>query len=160
MTTTFVTENQSDHLKAALAMTNSRGFMEDAIAVAVYRPGENGTGESFAGVGVFECFRGRRAELHFGMADGRMPSLEIMQGLIGIAFHPKTLNLERVLARIPAQHIYALCAVIKIGFEVEYRDRNCLADGGDAIVVSLDRSAILHHKASAGPQTSPPEAGE
>lgn len=152
MSTTFVTERQKDHLKAALELTGSGGFMEDAIAVAAYRPGQEGNPEQIVAVAVFECFRGGRAELHFGMVGGRVPSLEIMQGIMGVAFHPRALNLARVMARTPVENVNAICSLLKIGFQIEYRDRASLTGGRDAIVSSLDRDTILNHKAPAGPK--------
>lgn len=152
MTAKFVTTAQKKHLAAALKMTNSEGFMHDAISIAAYRPGGEGDPEHIVAIAVFECFRGDQAEMHFAMANGRIPSREIIQGLMTVAFHPKMLNLRRVLTRTPARLPNAIAGLLKVGFQIEFRHRNCLADGGDAIVSSLDRAAVLN-MASAEPQT-------
>lgn len=159
--TTFVTVNQKDHLKAALRLTGSRGFMEDARAVAAYEPGEEGDAGKMIAVAVFECFRNGRAEMHIGTAPGRVLSLEIVQALVLMAFHPKTFNLDRLMARIPLWNVTAQCAALKVGFQFEYRDRYSVVGGEDGIVMSLERDSILD-KDTAGPtQTDEPAfAGE
>lgn len=150
MTTTFVTEKQSQHLKVALELTGSRGFMEDARAVAMYRQGKEGNAEEITAVAVFECFRGGRAEMHLGTAPGHRITLETLQGLVMMCFHPKIFNLDRVLARCPTENRNMIATLVKMGCEIEYRDRASVAGGGDAIVLSLDRDTVL---ASAAPQT-------
>lgn len=155
--TTFVTDQQSKHLKAALHLTGSQGFMEDARAVAVYRPGAEGDAEEIAAVAVYEAFRGTRAEMHLGTAPGHRITIESLQGLIFMAFHPKVFNLERVLARVPVGNVNMIATLVKMGCQIEYRDRASVAGGGDAIVFSLDRETVL---ASAAPQQEQtPEAG-
>lgn len=146
--TVFRTTDQKSHLAAALAMTHSEGFMEDAIAIAAYRPGGEGDAEELAAVAVFECIRGRRADLHFGMPRPMGLSVDLIQAVVGIAFHPKHLNLDRLFMRVPEANTHALVALIKIGCSFEYRERASLARGQDAIVLSLDRSRIA---GSAGP---------
>lgn len=142
-TTTFVTANQKAHLQAALALTGSDGFMEDARAVAAYRPGHDGEADQIRAAFVFECFRGGRAELHFGMADGAPLTQDLVQAVIMIAFTPKFFNLDRLMCRVPAYNARALIALIKIGFQMEYRDRASVTGGADAIMLSLDRTTIL-----------------
>ena len=161
MTTTFVTENQTAHLKAALALTGSLGFMADARAVATYRKGKEGDGEQIAAIAVFECFRGGRAEMHFGMAEGHRLTPETIQGIVMLAFHPKAFDLERLVARVPVWNREAIALLVRIGFEVEYRDRSSVAHGGDAIVLSIARDDIAGGKVSAAPQPDPtPAEGE
>lgn len=160
MTTTFVTDQQKKHLEIALKLTNSRGFMDDAVALAAYRPGREGEAEQIVSVAVFECIRGGQAELHFGTTDGRPMSLEMVQGAVAMAFHARLLNLSRVVTKTPIWHTNAICALLKCGFQIEHRERNCLADGGDAIVSSLDRAAIRAHSATAAPQPQQPPSGE
>lgn len=146
--TVFRTNDQKSHLAAALQMTSSEGFMEDAIAIAAYRPGGEGDAEELAAIAVFECIRGNRADLHFGMPKPMGLSMELIHAVVGIAFHPKHLNLERLFMRVPDGRTHALVALIKIGCSFEYRERSSLAGGQDAIVLSLDRSRIT---GSAGP---------
>lgn len=148
--TTFVTVNQKEHLQTALRLTGSAGFMEDARAVAAYAPGEEGEAGSMIAVAVFECFRNGRAEMHIGTAPGRSLSLEIVQALVLMAFHPKTFNLERLMARIPHWNVTSQCAALKVGFQFEYRDRYSVVGEEDGIVMSLERDSILD-KATAGP---------
>lgn len=157
MTTKFVTSQQAKHLETALDLTGSLGFMDDAKAIGIYRT-ENGDGpDTLAAVAVLECFRGGRAELHFGNAEGHRLTLDTIHGIIAMAFYPRGFNLSRLMARIPVWNTMALSALIRIGFEIEYRDRAFTGMGGDAIVLSLDREAII--KASAEPQTeTKPEA--
>lgn len=158
MSTTFVTENQKAHLQAALALTGSEGFMEDARAVAAYKAGHDGEADSIRAIFVFEAFRGGRAELHFGMADGAPLTMELVQAVISISFNPKLFNLDRLLCRVPVWNVRALATLLKIGFQIEYRDRASVVGGGDAIMLSLDRDTVL---ASAAPQTDEtPETGE
>ncbi|MDP0928503.1 GNAT family protein [Paracoccus onubensis] len=149
--TTYVTVNQKDHLKAALRLTGSKGFMEDARAVAAYAPGAEGEADSMKAVAVFECFRGGRAELHLGCTPGNQLTLEFIQALVLMAFHPKTFNLDRVMARIPFWNATAQIAALKVGFQFEYRDRYSVIGGEDGIVMSLDRSSIIEQQATAGP---------
>lgn len=163
MTTTFVTNNQKQHLQAALSLTGSLGFMEDARCVAMYRNGGEGEAQEIAAVAVFECFRGGRAEMHLGSSAGHRLTLETLQGLILLAFHPRCFNLDRVLARVPTANINMVATLVKMGCEMEYRDRASVAGGGDAIVFSLDREAVLKQtEATAAPQTEtePAETGE
>lgn len=156
---TFVTERQSTHLKSALALTGSAGFMSDAIAIAAYRTADDESLSNLLNVAVFECFRGGRAELHVGTSDGHRMSLEVIQALTFIAFHPRHLNLEHLVARIPCWNVNAICTLLKIGFQIEYRDRASVVGGGDGIVLSLARADAL---ASAGPaeQNDHPQVGE
>lgn len=156
--TTFVTANQKAHLQAALALTGSQGFMEDARAVAAYKPGHDGEASEIRAVFVFEAFRGGRAELHFGMADGNPLTPELVQVVMSLAFAPKFFDLHRLLCRVPVKNVRAICALLKIGFQIEYRDRASVVGGGDAIMLSLDRDTVL---ASAAPHTQQtPEEGE
>lgn len=145
---TFVTERQSSHLKSALKLTGSDGFMSDAVAIAAYRTGEDGELSDLQTVAVFESFRGGRAELHVGNAEGRRMTAEVISALTYLAFHPKHFDLERLIARIPTDNVNAICTLLKIGFQIEYRDRASVAGGGDGIVLSLSRDDAL---AAAGP---------
>lgn len=154
--TTFVTVNQKEHLKTALRLTGSQGFMEDARAVAAYAPGEEGHAGQMTAVAVFECFRSGRAELHIGCAPGHRLTLDFVQALVLMAFHPKTFNLDRLMARIPVWNVTTQVAALKVGFQFEYRDRYSVMGGEDGIVLSLERDSILD-KATAGPsQTEEP----
>lgn len=158
--TVFITDNQKAHLHAALALTGSAGFMSDARAVAAYKPGHDGDASQIVAVAVFECFRGGRAELHFGMADGAPLTVELVQAVILIAFHPKAFNLDRLVCRVPVGNVRSISALLKIGFQIEYRDRASVTGGGDAIVLSFDRATAIK-QASAEPQTeTPPQEGE
>lgn len=157
--TTFITAKQKAHLEVAKKLTGSEGFMEDARAVAAYKPGHPGEASEIQAIFVFEAFRGGRAELHFGMAHRKPLTAELVQTVIYLAFNPEIFNLDRLLCRVPVTNPRAICALLKIGFQIEYRDRASVARDEDAIVLSLDRDKIL--KASAGPQTDePPEDGE
>ncbi len=161
MDTKFVLNNNAEHLNAALDLTGSLGFMGDARAVGIYRHDSDGGTGKLAAVVVFECFRGGRAELHFGNTEGHRLTLNTLQGIIMLAFHPKAFNLDRLLARVPVWNSDAIAALVRMGFEMEYRDRASVGHGADAIVLSLDRDALIR-KAPAGPQTetSPETSGE
>ena len=161
MDTKFVLNNNAEHLNAALDLTGSLGFMGDARAVGIYRHDSDGGTGKLAAVVVFECFRGGRAELHFGNTEGHRLTLNTLQGILMLAFHPKAFNLDRLLARVPVWNSDAIAALVRMGFEMEYRDRASVGHGSDAIVLSLDRDALIR-KAPAGPQTetSPETSGE
>ncbi|TNE66844.1 MAG: N-acetyltransferase [Rhodobacteraceae bacterium] len=154
MNTMFVTNNQKAHLAAALELTGSKGFMEDARAVAAYKPGAEGDVDKITSVAVFECFRGGRAELHFGMADGLPLTKELVTATVYLAFHPKAFDLDRLLVRVPCHNTRALIALIKIGFQIEYRDRASLVDGADGIVMSLDRETVIKATAALQPENA------
>ncbi|OOY20889.1 hypothetical protein BMI86_10310 [Thioclava sp. DLFJ5-1] len=146
----FVTDNQDANLQAALALTGSQGFMEDARAVAAYEPGEEGQPDQIVGAFVYECFRGNRAEVHFGMANGRPLTMELVQTVSLLAFHPKAFDLDQLLFRVHPGNVKAICALLKIGCEFEYRDRGSLVGGHDGIVLSLYRANV----APAGPPSN------
>lgn len=150
MTSRFVTVDQRKHLEAAKRLTGSAGFLEDAKAVAIYRDGHEGDAKSLAAVAVFEAFRGGRAELHFGSEEGHPLSREWIIAMVTIAFHPRTFNLSRLIARVPDWNINAMVLLLKLGFEFEYRDRGSTAGGDDGIVFSITRSKITD-QAAAGP---------
>lgn len=144
---TFISNQQNHHLEVAKHLTASDGFMQDAKAIAAYLPGE--TGMDLLAVAVFECFRGGRAELHFGCPEGKRITPEIVTTVATIAFHPKFFGLDRLVARVATWNVNAICILLKIGFQIEYRDRSSVAGGGDGIVLSLSRETVL---ASAGPR--------
>ncbi|TJZ85836.1 hypothetical protein [Paracoccus hibiscisoli] len=143
---TFMTNQQAHHLEVAKQLTGSDGFMSDARAIAAYLPGD--TGMDLLAVAVFECFRGGRAELHLGCAPGKRLTPEIITTVSTLAFHPKFFGVDTLVCRVPTQNVNAICTLLKIGFEVEYRDRSSVVGGGDGIVLSLSKETVL---ASAGP---------
>lgn len=144
MPTKFVTTSQKDILETAKILTESPGFMEDARAIAAYQHGFEGNPEYLKGIIVFEGFRpNRSAEMHFGMAFGKAITLEIIQMGVTVAFHPKLFNLDRIITKTPVGNVKAICALLKIGFEIQHRERAALADGGDVIVSTLTRQAVL-----------------
>lgn len=149
MSVTFVTANQKDLLKAALELTDSEGFMEDAIAIAAFEHGEDGAPTELSAVAVFECIRAGHADLHFGMTRPASLTLELIQATLMIAFRPQHLNLSRLIFRVPEANRRAIIALIKIGCCFEYRERASLSRGRDAIVFSLDRETV---EAIAGPE--------
>ncbi|MDB6179007.1 hypothetical protein PAF17_16060 [Paracoccus sp. Z330] len=144
----YSTEMQKNHLKAAEELTGSDGFMKDAVSIAAYRADDKGKPGDLLCVAVFESFRGGRAEFHLGMSGGKNMNLEIIQALTYISFHPRHFDLDCLLARIPVENVNAICTLLKIGFQIEYRDRGSVAGGGDGIVLSLLRDNVL---AAAGP---------
>lgn len=146
--TTFATHSQKAHLEKARELTGSTGFMPDAIALAAYQPGNEGDARDLVAVTVFECIRGGRADVHFGMKRKGALSLDLIQAALMLAFDAKLLNLDRVYARTAPRNTAAQVSLIKVGFEFEHRERASLASGEDAIVFSLDRAAIM---AAAGP---------
>lgn len=157
--TTFSREKQDELLQAGLDATGSDGFMKDAYAIGAYRPDPT-TGEpDLFAVAVFECFRGGRAELHFGMFHAEALTLELVQMVVLVAFQPRYFNLDRLICRVPIDNTRALCALLKIGFQIEYRDRASVEGGKDGIVLSLDRTTILQATAAPIPETVP-EPGE
>lgn len=143
---TFMHNQQAHHLDVAKQLTGSEGFMSDARAIAAYLPGD--TGMDLLAVAVFECFRGGRAELHLGCAPGKRLTPEIITTVSTLAFHPKFFDLHTLMCRVPAENVHAICTLLKIGFQIEYRDRGSLAGDADGIVLSLSRAMVL---AAAGP---------
>ncbi|SEN87115.1 hypothetical protein SAMN04489859_102014 [Paracoccus alcaliphilus] len=144
MTTTFTTTRQKDTLAKAMDLTNSPGFMEDACAIAAYQDGFENNPDYLKGIIVFEAFRpNQSAEFHFGMAFGKMLSVDIIQMGVTVAFHPKLFNLDRLVTKTPVENVRAICALLKIGFQIQHRERGALANGGDVIVSTLDRADVL-----------------
>ena len=131
----FSRSNQPALLAAATGPTNATGWSDHAIAFGIsHQPGGD-----LIGVIVFDEFRGEEAELAFAMFDGRPLSMTVIEAIRHLAFHPRTLNLKRLWARIAADDRRALSAAIRCGFEVEYRRRAGYAGGKDAILLSMDR---------------------
>lgn len=128
-------KNQFELLTAALPLTGSAGWRDDAIAFAAMH-GEDG--EPLA-IGVFQGFAGGEAEFHFGATDNLTRG--IVDAFKVLAFHPRGMNLERAWVPIAASNRQALRAAIGAGFEVEYRKRGGMAGGEDAIVLSMTRDA-------------------
>lgn len=144
MTTKFVTTSQASMLETAKKLTNSPGFMRDAYAISAYQNGFEGNADYLKGVIVFEAFRlNRSAEFHFGMAFDRPLSIDIIQMGVTVAFHPKLFNLERVVTRTPVSNVKAICALLKMGFQIQHRENGALANGGDVIVSVLTRESVL-----------------
>ncbi|UFM64246.1 hypothetical protein LOS78_01865 [Paracoccus sp. MA] len=153
MSTKFVTTSQKQILATAMALTQSPGFMEDARAIAAYQSGFEGNPDYLKAVLVFEAFRpNHSAEFHFGMAFNRPVSLEIIQMGITVAFHPKLFNLDRVITKTPVENVRAICGLLKIGFQIQHRENGALADGGDVIVSSLSRDAVMAQVKRAEPE--------
>lgn len=141
-------KNQPELLDAALAVTQSRGWRDDAIAFGAMR----GADGPVVAVGVFQGFVSGgfdrpEAEFHFGTA-GRV-TRGIIDAFKVLAFHERGMNLEKLWAPIAASNREALRAAIGCGFEFEYRKRYGLAGGEDAIVLSMARATGL---ASARPE--------
>jgi hypothetical protein len=159
MTVKFVTGGQKALIEQAKALTNSTGFMEDARAVAAYENGFEGNPEHLRSVIVFEAFRGRAAEFHFGMANGKRLSLELIHMGVMVAFHPKLFGLERLLTRTPVDNVPAICALAKMGFRVVGFEKAALMNGGDVIVSCLERSAITaqYERPQVEPIEEPPQ---
>lgn len=153
---TFISNQQEHHLEVARQITGSDGFMQDARAIAAYLPGDSGM--DLLAVAVFECFRGGRAELHFGCPEARRLTPEVVTTVSTVAFHPKFFGLDTLICRVPVQNVNAICTLMKIGFQIEYRDRASVSGGGDGIVLSLSKETVL---ASAGPRDNDylPRAG-
>lgn len=153
MPTKFVTTSQKDILETAKILTESPGFMEDARAIAAYQDGFEGNPDYIKAVIVFEGFRpNRSAEMHFGMAFGKAITLEIIQMGVTVAFHPKLFNLDRVVAKVPVGNVFAICTLLKLGFQIEYRERQALADGGDVIVLAMTRETVIAKVARQEPE--------
>lgn len=147
----FASDRQDDHLKEGLRLTRSEGFLSDAVAIAAYS--DEGSKRELRCVAVFEAVRGGRADLHFGLTDTSRLTPDIITAISTIAFHPRHMDLNRLMARIPADRPDVLAIAIKIGFRFEYVDRGALVDGADAVVMSLDRAVILSNT------NAPPQAG-
>ncbi|MCA0421940.1 MAG: GNAT family N-acetyltransferase [Proteobacteria bacterium] len=131
----FTRKNQPALLEAALAATSSTGFKEDAVAIgASIEPGS-----PICAVGVFQAFEADAAEFHFGLiGEGRITP-QILQAFASLAFHHKALNLGRVWARIEASNAPAQVAALKTGFSFDARVRAGMANGKDAILMSMTR---------------------
>lgn len=131
----FTRKDQKALLLAALPATRSTGFKADALAIgASIEPGA-----PICAVGVFQAFEGDMAEFHFGLiGEGRMTH-QIVQAFATIAFHHKAMNLGRVWARIDAGNASAQVAALKVGFSFEARVRAGMANGNDAILLSMTR---------------------
>lgn len=130
-------KNQFELLTAALPLTGSRGWRDDAIAFAATR----GEGAEPVAIGVFQGFAAGEAEFHFG-AVGRV-TRGIIDAFKVLAFHHRGMNLERVWAPIGASNREALRAAIGAGFEIEHRKRGGMDGGEDAIVLSMTRETGL-----------------
>lgn len=132
----FSRANQPALLAAATGPTNATGWSDHAIAFGIsHQPGGD-----LIGVIVFDEFRGEEAELAFAMFDGRPLTMTVIEAIRHLAFHPRTLNLKRLWARIAHDDRRALRAAIGCGFEIEYRRRAGYAGGKDAIMLSMDRA--------------------
>ena len=136
-------KNQFELLSAALPLTGSSGWRDDAIAFSAARS----EGGDPVAIGVFQAFAGGEAEFHFGT------TTRVTRGVIDafkvLAFHQRGMNLERVWVPIRAGNREALRAAIGAGFEIEHRKRGGMAGGEDAIVLSMSRDAGM---AAAKPQ--------
>lgn len=144
MTTRFVTISQKALLDQALRLTNSHAFMADAVAIAAYQDGFDGQADYLKSIMVFEAFRpNRSAEFHFGMAFNAKVSLDVIRMGVTVAFHPKMFNLERIITKTPVENVNAICSLLKSGFEIQYRENNALANGGDVLVSALTRESVL-----------------
>lgn len=132
----FSRANQATLLEAAAGPTNATGWSRDAVAFGIsHQPGGD-----LIGVIVFDEFRGDdEAELAFAMFDGKPLTMTVIEAIRHLAFHPRTLDLKRLWARIAHDDARALSAAIRCGFEVEYRRRAGYAGGKDAILLSMDR---------------------
>lgn len=157
MTTKFVTIDQKQILAIAKELTDSTNFMQDARAIAAYQDGFEGNPDYLKAVMVFECFRGGAAETHFGMAFGRPLSLEIIQLGVLVSFHPKLFNLNRIIAKVPVDNVRVICSMLKMGFQMEHRERGVLRDGTDAIVLTLTRAHALSQNREPTPEIAPTE---
>ncbi|MCG6112863.1 MAG: hypothetical protein MEQ74_11865 [Paracoccus sp.] len=144
---TFMTNQQAHHLEVAKQLTGAQGFMDDAKAIAAYLPGD--TGMDLLAVAVFECFRGTRAELHLGCPNGKRLTPDIITALATLAFHPAYFGLDKVTCWVPVSNTNAICILVKIGFQIEYRDRSSVEGEDDGIVLSLSKQTVL---APAGPR--------
>ena len=141
--TIFVTENAEAHIEAAKLFTKSEGFMADAVAIGAYRQREDASVRDLVGVAVFEGFRGGEAELHFGMAPGNRLSRDLLLAVNFVAFHEKALGLSRIRVHIPSSNVEALCAALRVGFQIEYRQRASFGGAMDAIILTLSRADVL-----------------
>lgn len=130
------TRKDQEHLKrAALAATKSTGFKSDAIAFGA----SPAPGEPVIAVGVFQSFEENTAEFHFGMiGEGRITK-SLVEAFTTIAFHHAALGLDRIWTKIEAGNVQAQVAALKVGFAFEARLRAGIADGRDAILLSITR---------------------
>ena len=52
-------------------------------------------------------------------------------------------HLDQVITKTPVENVKAICALLKIGFQIQHRERAALANGGDVIVSTLSRQDVL-----------------
>lgn len=140
---TFITDRQDEHLARALELTNTEGWMQDAVVISAYSTKDDGAVGDLLGVAVFENFRGGRAEMHFGYAPGHRLTLEMIQAITLIAFSPSYFNLDTVLTCTPENQVSAICSLLKIGFAFEHRCRGVITGDRDGIMLSLTRERAL-----------------
>lgn len=132
----FSRANQAALLEAAAGPTNATGWSRDAVAFGISR----NPGGPLIGVIAFDAFRGTEAELAVAMFDGKPLSMTIIDAIKHLAFHPRTLDLTRMWARIAADDRRALSAAIRCGFDIATGPlRGGYAGGKDAILLSMDR---------------------
>jgi len=124
--------NQDQLLAAALALTKSVRWAEDAIAFAAYLNDE----KEARAIGVFQNFAAGTAEIHFSMI-GRPLTKKLLEAYMYVAFHRNGLRLNHLFATIDAANIRAQRAALGVGFQLEYRNRGTGPDGEDMVILSL-----------------------
>lgn len=130
-------ENQANLIELAMALTNSGGFSADAKAFGF----RYGADLPILGVAVFDDFRGDQCGLHIGMVDGKRLTRDILEGLVLLCFHKRGLGMRRLWVKVANSNRHAICTAVKMGFEVEYRERGGFMGVEDAIVLSLHAPA-------------------
>lgn len=126
--------DQPTLLATALAVNGSTGWKSDALAFGALRDGD----VTPRAIGVFQCFAGGEAELHFSMLEGKV-SAGIMEAFAMVAGHHNGLNLNRVWTHVVETNIVAQRAALGAGFQFEYRKRGGPNESRDVIVFSIAR---------------------
>lgn len=146
-------KNQSALLQTGLDLTSSLGWRKDAIAFGVFGPEGD---DDLRAVAVFQNFDAYGGEFHFGMVPGCHITLEIMQVMAVLAFHPMAMNLQSVVAHILEDNVPAQLAALKCGFSFEYRKRSGVEGGKDAIMMMKKRVTALPATAKPHDQNAEP----
>ena len=147
MTVHFTTRDQDLHLGVAATLTNSKGWMADAHAIAAYsQPVKSGvyvSPDALIGIMVFQNRTTTSADMHIGLMDGHRLTKGFLTSLLTIAFHPRMCGYDKLLCYIPEINRFAQGNAVHLGFDFEARIRGGSADGGDAILMTMTRQRAL-----------------
>lgn len=137
MSTFLTTEEQAPHLAIAKRLTGSKEFRDDAQAIAGYThdEGTEGAKPVLRAIAVIEKMTLHETYMHFAAVERDWRPAELGFLLFAHLFEQR--HFKRVRVEIADWHSAAQVTALKTGFRFEARLRASLADGSDAIVMSL-----------------------